>query len=185
MTQQGKGGKTPRTSDTTPKSKTKRTEVTDQEAAELVFQEIDSWLRFSVLLPIIAPYGLKLFRLFSSGSLIGKNLWDIVIETFKDGGLGIIGLLIAAEAAVKMIRFTGKRNKEEKNSKKDIKTLNGLTFWAILSIIAGSVIFSALSVPDEEASDVVIQGTTITSMIVCVVSIYVGIESIKITKGSE
>lgn len=178
MTQQGKGGKKPVTSHTTQKSRIKKTPPIGQTVRE----KITSWLIYTVAISIIAPYGIKILILFVSSSLSGKSLGEILIATFSDGGLGIIAVVIAAEAMGKLIRYRGATQQ---------KTLLDLIgFFIVLSIIAASVMFGLLSIAPGGASPgqltpIDVSKVTAISMAVFLITLFVGIFTIIITKGSE
>jgi len=179
MVQQGKGGKKPVTSHTTQKSRIKKTPASGQAVRE----KITSWLIYTVAISIIAPYGIKILILFFSSSLSEKKLWEILIATFSDGGLGIIAVVIAAEAMGKLIRYN--REETQHNTLLDI-----LGFFIVCSIIAASLIFGLLSIGSGGAFPgqlipIDVGKVTVTSMVVFLITLFVWIITIIITKGSE
>jgi hypothetical protein len=151
-------------------------------ADQTIIDKIISWLIYTVSISIIAPYGIKFLILLVSSSLAGKTAWQIVVATFSDGGLGIIAVVIAAEAMGKLIRYRGETQQKS--------LLDFLGLFIVISIIAASLMFGLQSIDTTNISSgaltpIDIGKVTAISLLVFFITLWIGIITIIITKGSE
>lgn len=168
-----------------PKSKrsiTNQTSGVKKAADQTIIDKIISWLIYTVSISIIAPYGIKFLILLVSSSLAGKTAWQIVVATFSDGGLGIIAVVIAAEAMGKLIRYRGETQQKS--------LLDFLGLFIVISIIAASLMFGLQSIDTTNISSgaltpIDISKVTAISLVVFFITLFIGIITIIITKGSE